>query len=112
MGSIWLSLALGIGSGWCAEEKRVITVFAAASLTDVMGEIADAFIEESGVRVRFNFAGSSVLARQIASGASADIFFPADEEKMDWIVSLGLVDDITRKSILSNRLIVVGEKKG
>jgi molybdate transport system substrate-binding protein len=106
-GSIWLSLALGIESGCCAEEERVITVFAAASLSDVMGEIADAFTDESGVRVRFNFAGSSVLARQIRAGASADIFFPADEEKMDWIMSLGLVDDETRKSILSNRLVVV-----
>jgi molybdate transport system substrate-binding protein len=106
-GSIWLSVVACVGSCWSGEGERVITVFAAASLTDVMGDISEAFTQESAIRVRFNFAGSHVLTRQIEAGAPADIFFPADEEKMDRIMSLGLVDDETRTSILSNRLIVV-----
>ncbi len=106
-GSILFFVIVGIGSAWSKGDERIITVFAAASLTDVMGEVAEMFTEKSSIRVRFNFAGSPVLARQIASGAPADVFFPADEEKMDRIMSLGLLYDETRMSILSNRLIVV-----
>jgi molybdate transport system substrate-binding protein len=84
-----------------------ITVFAAASLTDSLKKIAASYEKKSGDKIIFNFAASSMLARQIEEGAPADIFFSADEAKMDGLEKKGLVDAITRKSRLGNSLVVV-----
>ena len=60
--------------------RRGITIFAAASLTDVFGDIAAAFeAANPGVEVTLQFAGSSRLATQINAGAPADVFASADE---------------------------------
>jgi molybdate transport system substrate-binding protein len=69
-----------------------ITVFAAASLTDSLKEIATAYEKQSGDKVSFNFAASSLLARQIEESAPADIFFSADEARMDGLERKGLID--------------------
>lgn len=82
-------------------------VFAAASLTDALKEIAAAYEKQSGDKVVFNFGASSFLARQVEEGAPADIFFSADEEKMDGLDKKGLIRRNTRKSRLSNSLVIV-----
>jgi molybdate transport system substrate-binding protein len=84
-----------------------IRVFAAASLTDAMKEVAGAYEKGSGDKVVFNFGASSMLARQIEEGAPADIFFSADEAKMDGLASKGLIEKGTRKDRLSNTLVIV-----
>ena len=84
-----------------------ITVFAAASLTDAMKEIAVAYKEQSGDKIVFNFGASSTLARQIEAGAPADIFFSADEAKMNGLQKKGLIETDTRKSRLGNALVIV-----
>jgi molybdate transport system substrate-binding protein len=84
-----------------------ITVFAAASLTDSLKEIAAVYEKQSGDKIIFNFAASSTLARQIEEGAPADIFFSADEAKMDGLQKKNLIDPATRKSRLGNSLVVV-----
>ncbi|MGH8017348.1 MAG: molybdate ABC transporter substrate-binding protein [Opitutaceae bacterium] len=84
-----------------------ITVYAAASLSDAMEEIAQAYEARSSDSVRFNFGASSMLARQIREGAPADIFFSADEAKMDNLASAGLIAADTRRSLLSNSLVIV-----
>ena len=84
-----------------------VTVFAAASLTDSLKEIAADYEKTSGDRVVFNFGASSTLARQIAAGAPADIFFSADEAQMDKLANQGLIDAATRKVRLGNSLVVV-----
>jgi len=90
-----------------------VTVFAAASLTDSLKEISTVYERQSGDKVLFNFGASSLLARQIEEGAPADIFFSADEAKMDGLEAKGLVVKETRKSRLSNTLvIVVATEKG
>jgi molybdate transport system substrate-binding protein len=90
-----------------------VNVFAAASLTDSLKVIATAYEKESGDKIVFNFGASSLLARQIAEGAPADIFFSADEAKMDDLDKKGLVVKESRKSLLSNSLvIVVATEKG
>ena len=55
----------------CAE----ISVFAASSLTDALKEIGVAYEGQGGAHVSFNFAASSLLARQIEEGAPAVSFF-------------------------------------
>jgi len=84
-----------------------VTVFAAASLTDAMGEIARVYGARSGTAIRSAFAGSSTLARQIESGAPADLFFSADEEWMDYLDRRARLEPGTRIARLGNRLVLV-----
>src|SRR5688500_1643470 len=84
-----------------------IMVFAAASLTDALKEIGSAYEKKTGDRTFFNLGASSILAWQIQEGARADVFFSADEEKMDGLEKKGLIVPGTRRSQLSNSLVIV-----
>jgi molybdate transport system substrate-binding protein len=84
-----------------------IEVFAAASLTDALKEIGADYEKASGDKVLFNFAASSTLALQIKAGAPADIFFSADEAKMDDLTKHDLIVADSRKDLLSNTLVIV-----
>ena len=84
-----------------------LQIFAAASLTDALNEIAPAYEKATGDKLSFNFAGSSLLERQIEQGAPADLFLSADEAKMDAAAQKGLIVAASRKSVLSNFLVVV-----
>ena len=74
--------ALAIAWAGVAVHAATITVFAAASLTDGLREIARDYQSKTGDKIEFNFAASSILERQIEEGAPADIFLSADEAKM------------------------------
>lgn len=89
-----------------------ITVFAAASLTDALKEIAASYEKATGDKVRFNFAASNTLAQQIQAGAPADIFFSADEAKMDTLDAAGLIAKDTRKDLLGNSLVIITAEDG
>lgn len=84
-----------------------LKVFAAASLADALKEISRTYESSSGDKLRFNLGSSSILALQIRQGAPADVFFSADEAKMDDLARAGLVDSDTRRSLLSNTLVIV-----
>ena len=63
-----------------------VNVFAAASLTESFTQIGKDFeAAHPGVKVTFNFAGSSALARQINQGAPADVFASAAPKNMDQV---------------------------
>lgn len=96
-------LLLGISCSQAVE----LNVFAAASLSDALKEIAKSYETNSGDRLRFNFGASSTLALQIKNGAPADLFFSADEAKMDDLAKGGLIAPSTRRSLLSNTLVIV-----
>jgi molybdate transport system substrate-binding protein len=99
-----LALLLLTGSLRAAE----VDVSAAASLQDALKTIAAAYEQRTGDHVVFNFAASSTLAMQIRAGAPVDLFFSADEAKMD---SLGaLIDAGSRRNLLSNSLVVVSNR--
>jgi len=84
-----------------------VNVYAAASLTDVLKEIAANYERQSSDKIVFNFGASSMLARQIIQRAPADIFFSADEAKMDMLQIGGLIAKDTRRDMLSNSLVIV-----
>ena len=84
-----------------------VEVFAAASLTDALKEIAATYEKGGGDKIIFNFAASSTLEMQIVAGAPADLFFSADEAKMNDLEKQGLVAKETRKDLLSNNLVIV-----
>lgn len=84
-----------------------VTVFAAASLGDAMNALAKSYTARAGVGITTSYAASSTLARQIENGAPADIFFPADEEWMDYLEKRSLLEPGTRVPRLGNRLVLV-----
>ena len=98
----------------CALSLRAadLNIYAAASLSDALKEIAKTYEPASGDKLHFNFAASSALALQIKQGAPADVFFSADEEKMDGLAKAGLIADDTRRSLLSNTLVIVVAAEG
>lgn len=84
-----------------------LTVFAAASLTDALQEISAEYEKGGGDRIVLSLGASSMLARQIQEGAPADLFLSADEEKMNGLEKRKLLLSGTRKSVLSNSLVIV-----
>lgn len=88
-----------------------VRVFAAVSLTNALQEIAAAYADSGGGAVIFNFAASNVLALQIQAGAPADIFIAADDAKMDALEQRGLLLAGTRRTLVSNQLVIVVNAK-
>jgi len=84
-----------------------VNVYAAASLTDALKEIAANYEKQSSDKIVFNFGASSLLARQIIERAPADIFFSADEAKMNELQKAGLIVTETRRNLLSNSLVII-----
>jgi molybdate transport system substrate-binding protein len=96
------------------EPSGTVTVFAAASLTDVFTEIGEQLERQyPDLDVRFSFAGSSALAAQLDQGAPADVFASADETQMARIVDTGLAGDA--QLFAANRLVLafpLGDRAG
>lgn len=88
-------------------QQQPVTVFAAASLTDAMRALGEAWIAKGNPAPRFSFAASSALARQMEQGAPTDIFASADEPWMDYVQQRNLVLNDTRVSPLANALVMI-----
>lgn len=101
------ALLLAAGASAAADEKSPVVVFAAASLTDAVTEIGTAFTRETGIPVQYSFAASSLLARQIEAGAPAEVFFPADQEWMDYLDKKRVLKPGTRRDVVGNRLVLI-----
>ena len=101
-------LLLILGSAHAADSQQpTLLVFAAASLTNGLEDIGSAYTRGTGQSVKFSFAASSVLARQIEAGARADVFFSADLEWMDYLEARNLIDRKSRREVLGNRLALI-----
>jgi len=106
----WLAAALAValwsfaGSAAIAE---TVTVLAAASLTDALGEIGMAYQAKTGTLPSLSFAASSTLARQIEASRGADIFVSADSDWMDYLDNRGLIAHETRRNLLGNHLVLI-----
>jgi len=87
-----------------------VVVFAAASLSDALKEIASGYESRSPNKIIFSLGASSDLARQIEAGAPADVFFSADTAQMDRLEAAGLVRAADRIDVLSNALVAVVPK--
>jgi molybdate transport system substrate-binding protein len=83
------------------------TVFAAASLKNALDDVASAYAAAGGPAPRISYAASSVIARQIAEGAPADIFISADADWMDDLARRGLIVAASRRNLLTNHLALV-----
>lgn len=107
--ALFLALgAAGVGSAATSEAAPIeLRVYAAVSLSEVLEELAPEVERATGTRLRFNFGASNDLARQILAADRADLFFSADEAWMDEVAEADLVDAASRRSPISNRLVVV-----
>jgi molybdate transport system substrate-binding protein len=89
-----------------------LVVSAAASLTDVLTAIGrDYQRKQSGVRLRFNFASSGTLQRQIEQGAPVDLFIAAADKNMDELAARHLIDRKTRRVLAANALVLIVPKE-
>lgn len=90
-----------------APSNPPLIVYGAASLTNALQEIGTHYMRESKHAVKFSFAASSTLARQIEAGAPADIFFSADVDWMDYLQQHHLIKVATRQNLLGNSLVLI-----
>lgn len=88
-------------------EAAAVNVYAAASLTDALPQVAEAWARAGGDPCSFVFDASSRLAQQIEAGAPADVFVSADVAWMDALAEAHLIDPDSRVDLLGNRLVVV-----
>ena len=91
----------------CTSKNAPPLIFAAASLVDVMEEVAAAYEDETGHKVRFNFAGSNLIANQIIAGAPANGVIVAGRTPIDKLVSADKISEGDEIHVLSNRLVAV-----
>lgn len=102
-----LAVATSLSAQCSFAAERSLTVFAATSLMDVLQQLSEEFTRGGGGPVRLSFAASSALARQIESGARADVFFSADREWMDYLQARNLIRRASRRDLLGNRLALI-----
>lgn len=102
-----IPLLLLFGCDRPAEAPRPVTLFAAASLTDVLTDIAARYTEQTGRPVTCNFAATSTLARQIEAGAPADVFVAAHPKWIDYLDERDAIDTDSRTEVAGNTLVVI-----
>ncbi|HWQ65128.1 MAG TPA: molybdate ABC transporter substrate-binding protein, partial [Methanospirillum sp.] len=110
VGLVLLLLAVQIGCVSAADTNQTgLTIFAAASLTGVVGDLDKSFeASHPGITITPNFDSSATLETQIKEGASADLFLPASDSNINNLVKANLIskDDVTPYATNKLALIV------
>lgn len=113
-----MAVLAGCGGQNGAEHgKTMLTVFAAASMTETMNEIAKAYQQEHpDVEIVYNFDSSGTLKHQIQNGAACDVFISAAQKQMDQLDAskderanperLDFVLPGTRIDLLENKVVL------
>jgi molybdate transport system substrate-binding protein len=96
--------ALGLPQPAAADD---VLVFAAASLKNALDDAVAGYQQKGGAKVNVSYAASSALAKQIESGAPADIFISADLDWMNDVQQHGAIQAATRANLLGNVLVLV-----
>lgn len=92
-----------------ASSAEWVTIYAAASLTSALEDLAQTARGQS-LNMHLSFGSSSTLAKQVAQGAPADIYFSANIKWMDYLDEQGLIEPGTRTNLLGNTLVVIVPK--
>lgn len=92
------------------KKSQTVSVFAAASLADVMTTLAKEYQVKSGMKVTLNFASSGTLARQMQEGASPGVYLSASPRWMKFAIENGSADSTSCFPVARNRLVAVVPK--
>ncbi|MEK6787491.1 MAG: molybdate ABC transporter substrate-binding protein [Pseudomonadota bacterium] len=84
-----------------------VTIYAAASLTNVIKTLATSYEQDKSTHIKPSFASSSTLAKQIEAGAPAGLYIAADTQWMDYLQTRRLIDKGSRKNLLGNELVLI-----
>ena len=88
-------------------EPTELIVFAAASLTETLTQIAEQYRSVApDVTLRFNFDSSGTLKTQIEEGADCDLFLSAAPKQMNALSDGGLIAEDTRVDLLENKVVL------
>ena len=90
-----------------ADEGDTVTVFAAASTTNAMTDVGQLYMAQQKDKIRFSFASSSTLAKQIDNGAPADIYVSANVKWMDYLIKKRMISPNSRVDLLGNRIVLI-----
>lgn len=92
-------------------ESVELIISAAASLTDVTGELSAAYAKIApNVKLTFTYGASGALQTQIEEGAPSDIFLSAAQKQMDALEEKSLLLDGTRRDLLVNQVVLITPK--
>ncbi|MER9054658.1 molybdate ABC transporter substrate-binding protein [Mesorhizobium sp. M0904] len=91
-----------------ADDK--VVVFAAASLKEGLDAVNKACEADVGEVATISYAASSALARQIESGAPADVFISADLDWMKYLSDRKLTKPETEVKLLGNQIVLVAPR--
>jgi molybdate transport system substrate-binding protein len=97
-------------AGGIKESKTELSlnVFAAASLTEALTEIAELYKKAApNVTLHFNFNSAGTLQNQIENGADADLFLSAGQRQMNDLSSGNFINDTTRRNLLTNKVVLI-----
>ena len=83
LGLVAAVFMVGCVGGPALAQSKDILVFGAASLKNALDEANALYLRQTNRKVVVSYGASSALARQIESGAPADIFISADLDWMD-----------------------------
>lgn len=110
---IWqiLTLVLLALTGSCSsrDDQTSLSIAAAASLTNPLTEIGEAFTSETGIAVTLTFASTGHLSQQIQNGAPYDVFAAADAFHIDGLIVQGLLDAQSRTAFAEGTLVLIIE---
>lgn len=97
----------GFVAGPVAAEQAEVVVFAAASTTNAITDIGNLYAAKKLGTIKTSFASSSTLAKQIASGAPADVYLSANKKWMDFLADKDVIDKASRFDLLGNRIVLI-----
>ena len=106
-GAAILLAGLVVGLAMPAPADDRVLVFSAGSLTSAVGEMIDLCAAAGAGPIAASYAASGVLARQIAEGATADLFVSANTDWMDYLDGRGLVVEGSRRRFAGNALVLI-----
>jgi len=90
-----------------ARAEPPVTIFAASSMTNAVDEVIRLYQQLHDEPVRTSYASSSALARQIASGAPADIYISANQRWMDYLEQQNSIQPDSRRTLVQNTLVLI-----
>ncbi len=105
-----LLVAVLLAFSYIARAEDAVRVFAAASLTNALSDIAVQWQKHGHPLPSLAYGASSALAKQIEAGAPADLFASADLAWMDYLDGRGRIESATRANLVGNKLVLIAPR--